>query len=141
MIVLDASVVIAYFNAGERMHGAVADWLESVEDDLVTTPLVLAEVDYVLDRRAGEAAREALWADLEDEVYEVRWWPRALAETIDAARNAIPQVGLADASLVALGAHLGSTRIATLDEAHFRQLAPMSGGGAFTLLPADEVSG
>lgn len=141
MIVLDASVVIAYFNAGERLHDAVADWLESVEEALVTTPLVLAEIDYVLDRRAGGAAREALWADLEDSVYEVRWWPRALAETIDAARNANLDVGLADASLVALAAHVGSTRVATLDEAHFRELEPMSGGGAFTLLPADEEPG
>ncbi len=137
MIVLDASVVIAYFNAAERLHGAVADWLETVDEDLVTTPLVLAEIDYVLDRRAGGAAREALWADLEESVYDVRWWPGALRETIEAARGARLEVGLADASLVALAAHIGSTRVATLDEAHFRALEPLAGARAFTLLPAD----
>lgn len=138
MIVLDASIVIAYFNASEGQHEGVAEWLEALDEDLVTTPLVLAELDYVLLRRAGPEALDALWADLEDGVYDVRWWPEALSQTIDAARRASIQVGLADASLVALADHLGTTRVATLDETHFRALQPAR-GGTFTLLPADET--
>jgi predicted nucleic acid-binding protein len=137
MIVLDASVVIAYFNAAERSHTRVAGWLETLEEQLVTTPLVLAELDYVLARRAGPAALDALWSDLEDGVYEVRWWAGALTATIGAARAAPIRIGLADASLVALAAHLGTTRIATLDEAHFRRLDPLGDADAFVLLPAD----
>lgn len=137
MIVLDASVVIAYFNAAERSHGRVAEWLETLEEQLVTTPLVLAELDYVLARRAGPTALDALWADLEDGVYEVRWWADALATTIGAARAAPIPIGLADASLVALAAHVRTTRIATLDEAHFRRLEPLGEATAFALLPAD----
>ena len=79
-----------------------------------------------------------MWADVEEGVYDVRWWPGALRETIEAARAARLEVGLADASLVALAAHIGSTRVATLDEAHFRQLEPLGGAKAFTLLPADD---
>ncbi|MGI8461164.1 MAG: PIN domain-containing protein [Solirubrobacterales bacterium] len=137
MIVLDASIVVAYFNATERQHGTVAGWLEAVEDELVMTPMVLAELDYVLARRAGTMAIDALWADLEDEVYSVRWWTGALAETIEAARTAEIRVGLADASLVALAGHLGTRRIATLDEAHFRRLSFPHDGKPFVLLPAD----
>ncbi len=136
MIVVDASAVIAYFNAAERRHEAVAEWFEGETETLVTTPLVLAEIDYVLARRAGPAATDALWADLEDETYDVRWWPTALAETVDAARTAATDIGLADASLVALASHVGTTRIATLDERHFRSLVPRAGGEAFTLLPS-----
>ena len=135
MIVIDASAVIAYFNAAERRHDAVADCLEMVDEELITTPLVLAEIDYVLDCRAGAQATEALWADLEEGIYSVRWWSGALAETIDAARGARRSIGLADASLVALAAHVGTTTIATLDERHFRHLKPASGGEAFTLIP------
>jgi predicted nucleic acid-binding protein len=135
MIVIDASAVIAYFNAAERRHEAVADWLEGVDEELVTTPLVLAEIDYVLDRRAGAQATEALWADLEEGIYSVCWWSGALAETIDAARGARRRIGLADASLVALAAHVGTTTIATLDERHFRHLKPAVGGDAFILIP------
>jgi len=135
MIVIDASAVIAYFNAAERRHEAVADWLEGVDEQLVTTPLVLAEIDYVLDRRAGAQATEALWADLEEGIYSVCWWSGALAETIDAGRGARRRIGLADASLVALAAHVGTTMIATLDERHFRHLKPAAGGDAFILIP------
>lgn len=135
MIVIDASAVIAYFNAAERRHDAVADWLETVDEELVTTPLVLAEIDYVLERRAGAQATDALWADLDDGVYSVLWWSGALSETIDAARGAGRSIGLADASLVALAAHVRTTTIATLDERHFRHLKPVTGGHAFTLIP------
>jgi predicted nucleic acid-binding protein len=58
-------------------------------------------------------------------------------ETVEAARNN-PDIGLADASLLALAARLGTTRIATLDERHFRAVPPLGGEAAFTLLPADE---
>ena len=136
MIVVDASVVVAYFNAAERSHDTVARWLEAVDEDLVTTPLVLAEIDYVLGRRAGPAALDAFWADLDDGVYAVEWWPGALPETIAAGRAAMVPVGLADASLVALAAHVGTDRIATLDEAHFGRLVPLRGGGAFLLMPS-----
>lgn len=139
VIVLDASVVVAYFNASERRHEAVASWLEAVDEDLVTTPLVLAEIDYVLGRRAGADALDAFWADLDDGVYAVRWWPAALGETIAAARHADVAVGLADASLVALAAHLGTHRIATLDEAHFSRLRPGTGESSFVLLPPREA--
>lgn len=46
-------------------------------------------------------------------------------------------VGLADASLVVVAARFQTTRILTLDERHFRTLAPLWGAAAFTLLPAD----
>ncbi len=92
----------------------------------------------MLGRRAGANALDAFWADLEDGVYAVRWWPEALSETVAAARDADIAVGLADASLVALAAHIGTHRIATLDEAHFTRLRPRSGEAAFVLLPAGE---
>lgn len=139
MIVLDASVVVAYFNAAERRHGKVASWLEAVDEGLVTTPLVLAEIDYVLGRRAGADALDAFWADLDDGVYAVEWWSGALPDTIAAARGAAVPVGLADASLVALATHVGTDRIATLDEAHFARLRPPGGGEAFVLLPPRDV--
>ena len=138
MIVLDASVVIAYFNASERPHEKVARWLEGVDEDLVTTPLILAEIDYVLGGRAGPPALDAFWADLDDGVYRVDWWAGALSDTIAAARNAAVPVGLADASLVALADQLGTDKIATLDEAHFARLRPL-GGAAFRLLPPREA--
>ena len=135
MIVIDASAVVAYFNRAEQRHDDVADLLDGSDEPLALTPLVLAEVDYVLERRAARRAVEALWRDLDAGGYDVVWWDDALRTTLDVARAAPRRIGLADASLVALAAHLRTTRIATLDD-DFRELTPLTGEPAFTLLPA-----
>ena len=66
----------------------------------------------------------------------MEWWPEAVIETVEVARDN-PDIGLADGSLLALAARLETTRIATLDERHFRAVRPLAGEAAFTLLPAD----
>jgi hypothetical protein len=49
------------------------------------------------------------------------------------------EIGLdsTDASVVALAARLGTARIASFDERHFRVARPLSGRPAFMLVPAD----
>lgn len=112
------------------------EWILSEPAELVTTPLVLAEVDHVLQRRAGSAVAEAVLADFRNGAYRVEWWPRALADSLNVLRaERRLGIGIADASLVALAAHLRTSRIATLDQRHFRQLG--FAGETFTLLPAD----
>ncbi len=51
-------------------------------------------------------------------------------------RYADMRLGLADASNVVIAARVGTERILTLDERHFRAVRPLQ-GGAFTILPAD----
>ncbi len=110
-------------------------WLESGDaGGLVSTPLALAEMDYLLS--SSRPATRALRDDLLRGAYEVRWWPGALTRTL-AVADANPGLGMTDASLVALAAHLETIEIATLDERHFRPLAPLGGQQAFRLLPAD----
>ncbi len=139
MIVLDTSVVLALMDTRDNQHERVREWMEGVEDELCTTPLVLAELDYLVPKQGGSAAARALREDFEDGAYTVEWWHSALRDTIAAARlyESI-NLGLTDASLIAVAAHLGTTRIATLDERHFRAVRPLNGGAAgFTILPAD----
>jgi hypothetical protein len=138
LIVLDTSVVVAFMDRADANHESVREWMETQEDELVTTPLVVAELDHLVLRRGGAGAARALRKDLDEGAYLVEWWPGAIHETIDLAkRHESMELGLTDASLLALGAHLQTTRIATLDERHFRALRPPSGEDAFTLLPAD----
>ena len=102
------------------------------------TPLIVAELDHLVSRQGGPDAARALRHDLDRGAYLIEWWPTAIHETIAVAkRYESMELGLADASLVVLAAHLQTTDIATLDERHFRTLKPLSGGKAFTLLPAD----
>jgi uncharacterized protein len=135
-VVLDTSIVVALAIVGEPDHEAVRDWVLREQAELVTTPLVLAEADHVLQRRAGTAVAEAVLGDFRNGAYRVEWWSGAVADSLNVLRaERRLGIGVVDASLVALAAHLGTNRIATLDQRHFRQLA--LDGKAFTLLPSD----
>jgi predicted nucleic acid-binding protein len=119
-------------------HGPVRDWLQTQEHELLTTPLVVAELDYLVARQGGPGAVCVLRENFERGAYLVEWWPTAIHEAIALAkRYASMELGLTDASLVALATRLKTTTVATLDERHFRALKPLSGGDAFTLLPTD----
>lgn len=138
MIVVDTSVIVAYMNGADAEHERVATWLDSAADDLATTPLIVAEADHLVRARGGAAAARELHADLLSGAYLVQWWPGAIATTVSVAgRYADANLGLADASLVALAEHLGTAEIATLDERHFRAVRALTGEAAFRLLPAD----
>lgn len=133
---LDTSVVVAFMNRRDDDHGRVATWIEAVREDLFTTPLILAEIDHLVSRGGVPDAALAFYEDLASGAYLVEWWPEAVTETVAAARE-YRGIGLADASLLALAARLGTTRVATLDERHFRAVRPLTGEAAFALLPAD----
>lgn len=139
MIVLDTSVVLALVDASDINHGRVWEWMKGVPDELCTTPLVLAELDHMVPLKGGSVAAEAVREDFRDGAYTVEWWRSALFETIEiASQHESIDLGLTDASLIALAAHLETTRIATLDERHFRAVRPPGDGvDSFTLLPAD----
>lgn len=135
-VVLDTSVVVALAIADEPDHEAVRDWIEEETDELVTTPLALAEIDHVVERRAGRDVADLVMADFRRGAYRVHWWHRALDDSLDALwRERKLGVGLVDASLLALAAHLGTRRVATLDQRHFRNM--QAGDGPLILLPAD----
>jgi predicted nucleic acid-binding protein len=138
VIVVDTSIVVAYMNAADDYHATVAGWLDGADEDLATTPLIIAEVDHLVGARGGPTARQALHRDLAAGAYLVEWWSGAIAAVVKIAeRYADTGLGLADASLVALAERLGTIDIATLDERHFRAVRPLAGGKAFRLLPAD----
>ena len=135
-VVLDTSVVLATYDTSYAGHDRVREWIETLDDELVTTPLIVTELDHQLPRFGGKVAQQALWSDLESGAYAVRWWSTAMAETLVFARER-PALGLADASLLALARLLGTDRIATLDLRHFRR-ARTVGGDPFILLPQDD---
>lgn len=136
MIVLDTSVVVAFMNRRDDDHEKVVAWMDMVGEDLFTTPLIVGEIDHLVMRAGGPDAARAFYEDLSSGAYLVEWWPEATLETVAAARKH-QDIGLADASLLALAARLEATRVATLDERHFRAVSPLTGERAFTLLPAD----
>ncbi len=137
MIVLDTSAALAFMDRRDASHELVRDWMGTLDAQLSTTPLVVAELDHLVSRQGGPAAARALRRDLDRGAYLVEWWPSAIHETVAVARRYDSmQLGLTDASLIALAARLETLQVATLDERHFRAVQSLS-GEAFVLVPTD----
>jgi predicted nucleic acid-binding protein len=133
-VVVDSAFVVALARGRDERHPAARAWIETYDEDLVTSPLAVAEMDYIIGTVQGERGQRALWENLASGVYVVRWWADAILEAVEIARRH-PWVGLTDASLVALAGRLRTNRILTFDD-HFRSLTT-PGGEPFIVLPAD----
>ncbi len=133
-VVLDTGFVVALARARDERHPSARAWIETYDEDLVTTPLAVAEMDYLIGAYQGEPGQRALWENLASGVYAVRWWADGITEAVDIARRQ-PWIGLSDASLIALAGRVRTNRILTFDQ-HFRSLTT-PGGEAFVVLPAD----
>jgi uncharacterized protein len=139
LIVVDTSVVLAFMDRRDADHELVRDWMETLEDELTTTPLVVAELDHLSFRQGGATAAKALREDLDRGAYAVEWWSSAIHDTMAVAQRwESIDLGLTDASLITLAARVETVSIATLDERHFRAVRPLTDGAeGFILLPAD----
>ena len=119
MIVLDTSFLYGLLDRRDRRHGEAAAWYRSVDDELATTPLILAEVDY-LATRAGTTLRDAFRRDIDSGAYMIGWWDTAVASLGRvASRYADLGISLADASLVWLANKTDITDIITVDRSDF----------------------
>jgi predicted nucleic acid-binding protein len=135
LIILDTSALYAYFRADDPDHAPVVELLNG-GDDLVVSPYVVAELDYLVTRRAGMPAEIRMLAELSSGAFELPVLGAAdlitCAETI--ARFHDQSIGVTDASLVLLADRYATKRIATFDHRHFSVLRSAD-GGAFQLLP------
>jgi predicted nucleic acid-binding protein len=133
-VVLDTNFLVALIAESNPRHEAAMDWYVASDEDLITTPLALNEMDYLVTKYGGEPGARLLWDDFDNGAFGLRWWAEGLHETIRIARQH-PFLGLTDASLVALAGILRTNRIATFDQ-HFRSVTTPD-GEAFVVLPAD----
>lgn len=135
-MIVDTSVLLAFFDTGEPDHLAVSEVLTSTAEPLIVSPYVVAELDYLVASRLGTTAELAVVRELARGAWDLPSLDAAeLARAADVIERYGDQaVGLADASNVVL-AHRFSTRtIATLDRRHFNVLRPLR-GGRFRIVP------
>ncbi len=137
-LVVDAAPLVALADEREPRRLEILALLSEDRDNLFIPAPVTAEIDYLLGQRFGPRARRAFLEDLRTRRYES---PGLDARDYEAAleldhRYADLNLGLADLSVAVIAQKLGTRRILTFDERHFRALRPLQ-GGAFTLLPAD----
>ena len=99
---------------------------------------ILSEVDYLISTKLGVNAELDLLADFLAGAFTLE--PFTLAD-LRRSRELIDQyraldIGLADAAVIATAERIGTRRIVTVDERHFR-VVRAANGKPFTLLPAD----
>jgi predicted nucleic acid-binding protein len=138
MIVADTSGIFASVDSAAAEHKAVTAILAEVDEPPLVTPFVVAEVDYLLTTRFGTKTAITFLQDVADGAYElVEFHPGDLGTAVGVVqRYADLNIGVTDASLVVAAARYGTTDLLSLDERHFRVIAPLW-GAAFRLLPAD----
>lgn len=137
MIVVDTNVLVAYVNSMDPRFSAACEVFDHAPE-AVTSPLVIAEFDYLIRTRlGGEAARSAVRAVLADGLQIAEVDDRDLLQAIDVdERFGDLNVGVTDASLVVLAGRFDTLNIATFDHRHFRALKSLQ-GESFRLVPVD----
>ena len=139
MIVVDTSGVLAVKDEAHPDHRAVASLLNDSSEELLLSPLVLAECDYMLATRLGDAAAREFLGEVAGGAYQLVEFDSGDVATANGVIDRYQDVslGVADASLVVLAARYENTRILTFDHRYFRAVAPLWGAPSFTVLPAD----
>ena len=137
MIVVDTSGVLSALDATDRHHAGAVRVLREREPRLLS-PLVLAELDYLLATRVGNRAQTAFLDDVAGGAYQLEsFGQHDVLEATDILKQyADLDLGLADASIVVIARRRGVSDLLTLDERHFRAVLG-SGDKPFVLLPAD----
>ena len=128
-------MLYAYFRADDPDHHDVVDLLNQGEQ-LIVSPYVVAELDYLLANRAGQGVEVQMLIELSSGSFELPIIGAAdllsCAEVI--SRYADQNIGVADASLVVLADRYHTNRIATLDRRHFSVLRTIK-NDRFTIVP------
>ncbi len=138
MILLDTSGLLAALFVDQTRHAECARVIAEAGGPMVMSPFVLAELDYLVAKLAGEAVERELLAEVARGAYQLA---EIDTRDVEEARVVIERyeglrIGLADATTVVLSRRLGCLDVLTLDERHFRALRGFK-DRSFRLLPAD----
>ena len=138
MILADTSAVLQLASTTAQRHADVVRVVSELDGPFLLSPFVLAELDYMLGSRHGQAEQLALLREIADGAYELPSFDRA---DVEAAATVMRQyedlrVGLADASIVVLAEKHATTDVLSFDHRHFRVMRG-PGGRPFRLLPDD----
>ena len=138
-LIADTGPLVALYDAGDRHHRAVRRIFERERGAILIPGPILTEVDYMLRRFLGvDAAIDFLTGLSEGSLTHEPLTPADIdrcAQILADYREA--DIGLADASVLALAERRQIYRVLTLDQRDFRVLRP-KGGKPLVLLPGDE---
>ena len=126
MLVLDTGPILALLDADDPDHARCLGMVETLAEDLVVPATVLVELDYWVLKVLGHDVWQAFVDDVAEGAYRL-----AQLDELDLRRAAELErtyedldLGLVDASVIALCERLGETKVATLDRRDFAVVRP-----------------
>ena len=135
-LVLDTGPILALLDGADDDHQRCVAMVEQVSEDLVVPVAVLVEIDYWARKRLGAEAWAVFVEDIAEGAYRLETLTLAdLSRAAELERTYENlDLGLVDASVIALCERLGETKVATLDHRDFSVVRPTHCEG-LTLLP------
>lgn len=139
VLIADTSGLYAYYDGSDREHNQCRAAVAAAAH-LVVTPLVLAELDYLLTTRMGPEAAHGALAHIRDRVAERRYAVPEIEPHLSTAlvtMRRYPQIGLTDTMNVVIASEYHTDVVLTLNRRHFRVVRPLTGHTSFRLWPDD----
>lgn len=137
-IIADSGAVYGLYDRRDAFHNDLRAAIETARDRIILPAPILGEIDYLLRVRLGNAALLRFLQDVQESAFLIE-----MITLADLRRCAVLiskyhdlDLGLSDASVVAVAERLGTNRILTVDQRDFRAMRSVH-GKPFHLLPAD----
>ncbi len=129
-MIADTSGLLAFFDAADPHHQAVQETIRKLHEPLAVSPLVVAELDYLVATRVGVDAELAVLEELAGGAFDIVAADEADLHSALAvvARYRDQSIGLADAHQVVMAERLGTRDLLSLDHRHFDVVRPLQGG-------------
>jgi uncharacterized protein len=135
-IIADSGAVYGLYDRRDASHARLRTAVEEARELIVLPAPTLGEIDYLLRVRLGNQALLRFLEDIQEGAFVVESVTmvdlRRCTALIEKYRDL--DLGLSDASVVAVAERLGTDRILTVDQRDFRVIRSAR-GKAFHLLP------
>jgi len=133
-LLVDTGILYALADKSDAWHTRTRKYVESTRDTLLTPVTVLPEIAYLLRHRIGPRAEVALARSLAAGELAVENLTRPDWHRTRELMAKYDQLGLVDATFVAIAERLKLSTIATTDRRHFGMVRPAH-AERFTLVP------
>ena len=129
MIIVDTSALLAMHDPREKSHLELRKIAQSRKQELIISPYVVAEFDYMISKANSadfslRALNNLLIAPFE--LVQLTTVDFITATEVMAKYQDL-NIGITDASLIALAARFETSKIMTLDRRHFSAMKLLSG--------------
>jgi len=125
-LVLDTGPLLAALDAADPDHASCASLIADSREDLIVPALVLSELDYWCHERLTAGVWLEFLRDVLDGAYSVEGPTQGDLERCHELQSTYADLdlGVVDASVLALAERLREPKLATLDHRHFATVRP-----------------